>query len=60
MISFKGAPAEDVAQHQLLGGQAVIASGLAQGAGARVAMSDVNIEWLAQTANDLREVGGDD
>ncbi len=29
-------------------------------AGARVAMLDVNAEWLDRTANDLREVGGDD
>ena len=29
-------------------------------AGARVAMLDINQEWLDQTANDLREVGGDD
>ena len=29
-------------------------------AGARVAMLDVNTEWLDRTANDLREVGGDD
>ena len=28
-------------------------------AGARVAMLDVNAEWLDRTANDLREVGGD-
>ncbi len=30
------------------------------GAGARVAMLDINKEWLEQTANDVREVGGDD
>ncbi len=29
-------------------------------AGARVAMLDVNEEWLDQSANDLREIGGDD
>ena len=29
-------------------------------AGARVAMLDVNQEWLEQSANDLREMGGDD
>ena len=29
-------------------------------AGARVAMLDVNAEWLDRTANDLREIGGDD
>ena len=29
-------------------------------AGARVAMLDINQEWLDQTANDVREVGGDD
>lgn len=29
-------------------------------AGARVAMLDVNAEWLDRTANDLREVGGDE
>lgn len=29
-------------------------------AGARVAMLDVNEGWLEQTANDIREVGGDD
>lgn len=29
-------------------------------AGARVAMLDVNAEWLDRTAKDLREVGGDD
>ena len=28
-------------------------------AGARVAMLDVNEAWLEQTANDVREVGGD-
>ena len=32
--------------------------GLVQ-AGARVAMLDVNEDWLEQTANDVREVGGD-
>ncbi len=30
------------------------------GAGARVAMLDINEEWLEATANDIREVGGDD
>lgn len=29
-------------------------------AGARVAMLDINKDWLDQTANDVREVGGDD
>ena len=29
-------------------------------AGARVAMLDVNQDWLDQTANDMREIGGDD
>ena len=29
-------------------------------AGARVAMLDINQDWLDQTANDVREVGGDD
>ena len=29
-------------------------------AGARVSMVDVNREWLNQTANDIREIGGDD
>ena len=29
-------------------------------AGARVSMVDVNREWLDQTANDIREIGGDD
>lgn len=29
-------------------------------AGARAAMLDVNEEWLERTANDLREIGGDD
>ena len=29
-------------------------------AGARVAMLDINEEWLDQTANDMRELGGDD
>lgn len=29
-------------------------------AGARVAMLDVNQDWLEQSANDLREMGGDD
>lgn len=29
-------------------------------AGARVAMLDINGEWLEQTANDVREIGGDD
>jgi NAD(P)-dependent dehydrogenase (short-subunit alcohol dehydrogenase family) len=29
-------------------------------AGARVAMLDVNAEWLEQTSSDMREVGGDD
>ena len=30
------------------------------GAGARVAMMDINETWLEQTANDIRETGGDD
>ena len=30
------------------------------GAGARVAMLDINQAWLDQSANDVREVGGDD
>ena len=30
------------------------------GAGARVAMMDINQTWLEQTANDIRETGGDD
>ncbi len=29
-------------------------------AGARVAMLDINKDWLEQSANDVREVGGDD
>ena len=29
-------------------------------AGARVSMMDVNPDWLGQSSNDLREVGGDD
>jgi NAD(P)-dependent dehydrogenase (short-subunit alcohol dehydrogenase family) len=29
-------------------------------AGARVALMDVNRDWLGQSANDLREIGGDD
>ncbi len=29
-------------------------------AGARVSMMDVNPDWLGQSANDLREIGGDD
>ena len=29
-------------------------------AGAKVAMMDVNQDWLAESANDLREIGGDD
>ena len=29
-------------------------------AGARVAMLDVNEDWLDQTANDMREIGGDE
>ena len=29
-------------------------------AGARVAMLDINEDWLEQTANDMRELGGDD
>ena len=29
-------------------------------AGARVAMLDVNADWLEQTSSDMREVGGDD
>lgn len=30
------------------------------GAGARVALMDVNRDWLDESANDLREMGGDD
>ena len=30
------------------------------GAGARVAMLDINEDWLDSTANDIREIGGDD
>ena len=29
-------------------------------AGARVAMTDINEDWLRQSANDVREIGGDD
>ncbi len=29
-------------------------------AGARVSMMDVNPEWLGQSSNDMREIGGDD
>ena len=29
-------------------------------AGARVAMFDLNKDWLDQTASDVREIGGDD
>lgn len=36
-----------------------IALGLA-GAGARVALTDINQEWLDQSINDAREIGGDD
>ena len=36
-----------------------ITTGLVR-AGARVAMLDINEDWLDQTANDLREIGGDD
>jgi len=36
-----------------------ITTGLVR-AGARVAMLDVNEDWLDQSANDLREIGGDD
>jgi 3-oxoacyl-[acyl-carrier protein] reductase len=36
-----------------------ITTGLVR-AGARVAMLDINEEWLDQTANDMRELGGDD
>ena len=36
-----------------------ITTGLVR-AGARVAMLDINADWLDQTANDLREIGGDD
>ncbi len=35
-----------------------ITTGLVR-AGARVAMLDINEEWLDQTANDMRELGGD-
>ena len=34
-----------------------ITTGLVR-AGARVAMLDVNEDWLEQSANDLREIGG--
>ena len=30
------------------------------GAGALVAMLDINEDWLDSTANDIREIGGDD
>lgn len=36
-----------------------ITTGLVR-AGARVAMLDINEDWLEQTANDMREIGGDD
>ena len=36
-----------------------ITTGLVR-AGARVAMLDINEDWLDQTANDMREIGGDD
>ena len=36
-----------------------ITTGLVR-AGARVAMLDINEDWLGQTANDMREIGGDD
>ncbi len=36
-----------------------IALGLVQ-AGARVALTDINREWLDQSVNDAREIGGDD
>jgi len=36
-----------------------ITTGLVR-AGARVAMLDINEDWLDQTANDMRELGGDD
>ena len=36
-----------------------ITTGLVR-AGARVAMLDINEDWLEQSANDLREIGGDD
>ena len=36
-----------------------ITTGLVR-AGARVAMLDINEDWLEQSANDLRELGGDD
>ena len=29
-------------------------------AGARVSMMDINLEWLGQSSNDLREIGGDE
>ena len=29
-------------------------------AGARVSMLDINPDWLGRSANDLREIGGDD
>ena len=35
-----------------------ITAGLVR-AGARVAMLDINQDWLEQTANDMREMGGD-
>ena len=36
-----------------------ITTGLVR-AGARVAMLDINEDWLDQTANDMRELGGDE
>ncbi len=36
-----------------------ITAGLVR-AGARVAMLDINEDWLDRTANDMREIGGDD
>ena len=36
-----------------------IAVGLAR-AGAKVALTDINQEWLDQTTNEIREIGGDD
>ena len=36
-----------------------ITTGLVR-AGARVAMLDINEDWLSETANDMREIGGDD
>ena len=37
-----------------------IALGPGAGPGAKVALTDVNQEWLDQTINEVREIGGDD